>query len=93
MGMFDWIEFKIPCPNCGTEVKDFQSKDGNCELQRLTVKELVQQSYGNAKFYTNCPNIKCNMWIEFCAYDDGIRIESARFKLNNYVKHVSEESK
>ena len=88
MGMFDYVDFTIPCPNCGTTVTDFQSKDGDCELQHLTVKELIEQSDGNVRFYSNCPNGSCNMWIEFWAHDDGIRIESMQFHLNKFVKHT-----
>lgn len=30
MGMFDYVNFKMKCPECGTEVASFQTKDLSC---------------------------------------------------------------
>lgn len=56
MGMFNYINFKTKCPNCGTDVDGFQSKDGLCQLDTLEYWQVK-------KFYSSCP--KCNTWIEY----------------------------
>lgn len=56
MGLFDYVNFKTKCPNCGATVDGFQSKDGPCELERLEYWKVK-------KFYSSCP--KCNTWIEY----------------------------
>jgi hypothetical protein len=35
MGMFDYINFKANCPECGTEITNWQSKNGKCALEVL----------------------------------------------------------
>ncbi len=62
MGMFDWIDYEGECPKCGAEVKDFQSKDGPCNLIRLKPWEVY-------RFYAMCRN--CRSWLEY------VRKESA----------------
>lgn len=55
MGMFDWIVYKeTECSACGTPVKEYQSKSGMCELNRLSPAELVVQAGGEAIFYGYC---------------------------------------
>ena len=56
MGMFDDVNFKMNCPNCGQEVDDFQSKDRECTLSTLEPDEVNN-------FYTHCH--ACGTWIEF----------------------------
>ena len=54
MGMFDYVNFEIPCPICGTKVKGFQTKAGECLMEIIT-----PQKAGN--FYDSCS--KCDAWI------------------------------
>lgn len=56
MGMFDWVNFECKCPNCGSEVSGFQSKDSGCDIELVEIKDVNH-------FYTDC--IKCGSWIEF----------------------------
>jgi len=66
MGMFDYVEFVCECPNCGTEVEDFQTKDGY-SLSAIQPHECQS-------FYSECPN--CGTWIDcwwesICMYGKG----------------------
>jgi len=56
MGMFDWINFKIPCPKCGREISGFQSKDGDCLLRCLEFWQVDN-------FYSYCEH--CEAMIEY----------------------------
>ena len=56
MGMFDNVNVRIDCPNCGETVEDFQSKDSYCELGTIDPTRID-------RFYGTCDN--CNLWIEF----------------------------
>lgn len=56
MGMFDNVNFKMNCPNCGKEVDDFQTKDHHCALNTID-PDLVDD------FYSSCDN--CKTWISF----------------------------
>lgn len=55
MGCFDYVEFKMECPNCKAEVTGFQSKDGMCCFEHVTPNDVNN-------FYTSCDN--CKTWIE-----------------------------
>lgn len=57
MGMFDNVEVpeKVLCPNCQEPVAGWQSKDGDCLLEMLSVDKVDH-------FYTSCP---CGTWIQF----------------------------
>ena len=55
MGMFDEVHFEMPCPNCGTLLDRFQTKDAACEMDTL-------EPDGLGRFYTLC---KCKHRIEF----------------------------
>ena len=66
MGMFDDITYTMTCPICGHEMRNFQSKDGGCALQKLTPAELARQAapgigYG-VYFYSDCD--KCGTWVD-----------------------------
>lgn len=37
MGMFDYVDFEMSCPDCGALLKDWQSKDRECNLEILPV--------------------------------------------------------
>jgi len=56
MGTYDNVEFEMNCPECGTNVNDFQSKDGFCILATVKYWEVDN-------FYSACPS--CGLWIEF----------------------------
>ena len=55
MGMFDYVNVEMPCPNCGELHKAFQSKEERCELDTI-------EPDGIGRFYSYC---KCGAWIEF----------------------------
>lgn len=55
MGMYDSVNFTMPCPNCGKQLSDFQTKDKDCTL--ITVEpDMV------SNFYDYC---SCRCWVEF----------------------------
>lgn len=56
MGMFDYVNVSMPCPNCGTVIDQFQSKDDACNLDTI-------EPDGLACFYESC--CKCGAWVEF----------------------------
>ena len=61
MGMFDDVQCDaVRCPLCGSEM-GWQSKDGPCIMETLTVHELVDQS-SPANFYSDCQ--QCRVWVE-----------------------------
>ena len=47
MGMFDYVRYEAPCKKCGELLQNWQSKDGDCDLKRLQVKDVNT-------FYDNC---------------------------------------
>ncbi len=61
MGMFDWVDFKMPCPKCGQEVDGFQSKSGECTMELVKPSEVTN-------FYSWCEN--CGTQIEFFRKDE-----------------------
>lgn len=56
MGMFDYVEYEMSCPNCGETVKGFQTKDGERLLGLLQIGEVNT-------FYSYCVN--CGLSITF----------------------------
>lgn len=56
--MFDYIKEskEIPCPYCGNEDMDYQSKCGDCELGKISIKDVND-------FYDKC--YKCDRWVQF----------------------------
>lgn len=55
MGMFDSVNFRMSCPNCGKEISDFQSKDGECILA-IIEPDSVDNFYGGCS---------CGQEVEF----------------------------
>lgn len=55
MGMFDYVKYEAPCPNCGKVIDEWQSKDYHCTLGSIEPWRVDQ-------FYTSCP--ACGVWIE-----------------------------
>jgi len=56
MGMFDYVNFKMPCPKCGSEIHGWQTKDSACYL------DTVEPDSVN-NFYAPCN--QCKAWIDF----------------------------
>ena len=56
MGMFDYVNFTVPCSRCGAEIVGFQSKDGPCELEHIDPWKLDH-------FYSSCS--ACGLYIEY----------------------------
>lgn len=59
--MFDDVQCDaVRCPLCG-QVIDWQSKDGECTMDRVTVHDLME-SVSDLTFYGDCP--ECQVWVE-----------------------------
>ena len=71
MGMFDYVNYECICPECGSDVIGFQSKDGECYLNHLNPLSVDN-------FYTSCDG--CDSWIEFMAMDKITLPENRVFK-------------
>lgn len=61
MGLFDYVNYEMPCPKCGTEITEFQTKDGDSYMKTVEYWQV-----GN--FYGSCP--KCEAWVEFTLRSD-----------------------
>jgi len=55
MGMFDNVDFKYPCPECGLMLNQWQTKDGDRVLETIS-------SSGVNNFYDIC--VECDLWIQ-----------------------------
>lgn len=56
MGMFNYVNFIIKCPKCGSSIYDFQTKDGDLTLRTIEFYEVDN-------FYSSCN--KCGTQIEY----------------------------
>lgn len=56
MSNFDWINYNCECPNCESKISNFQTKDGDCNLEEINIIRVDN-------FYTYCG--KCDTWVEF----------------------------
>ena len=74
MGMFDDVIYKCECPVCNEVVKGFQSKDGDCCLNKIA-PSMVDN------FYSNCDS--CDTWFEFN------RVGDAKFKMTLHEDYPS----
>jgi len=72
MGMFDYINIGIECPECKNKVNDFQSKDGPCSLLTLDLWEIDH-------CYCLCGN--CGSWIDLVLKP----MERSKFSIDNYT--------
>jgi hypothetical protein len=61
MGIFNYVNLKIPCPYCGEVLSGFQTKDG------VACMDTVEPWTVN-RFYTNCPG--CDHWVEYVRKDN-----------------------
>lgn len=77
MGMFDYVKYEAPCWKCGTSLTEFQSKDHNCVLQRVSVRKV-------RRFYTSCPS--CKAWNEY-----KVKVESYTVKRVRQVEEDEEQ--
>lgn len=59
MGMFDYVEFEMKCPQCKNCIKEFQTKDFDCSMDTYTVKDVPL----NGEFYSYCD--KCEISVRF----------------------------
>lgn len=85
--MFDWVNFKALCPECGTEVGGWQTKSASCSLITISPAEA-------RNWYSSCPN--CGLWIEYEAKrpQEGFfatRYTSSRYGNNQKRKRVDKE--
>lgn len=55
MGIFDFVNFKMDCPNCG-EPLEFQTKDGDPYMNTVDWRRLLE-------FHSYCR--KCTAWLQF----------------------------
>lgn len=56
MGMFDYVNFKMPCPQCGEEVGNWQTKSTDCTMDTVDPQAC-------SSFYSRCE--KCKLWFDF----------------------------
>ena len=56
MGLFNYVNFAMDCPKCGTPLHGFQTKDGDCCLDTVEIEAVTE-------FYASCN--KCKHWTEF----------------------------
>lgn len=54
MGLYDAVNHKIPCPKCGHEVADFQTKDLG---EGMNIYE-INQLWDGCVIYSDCRNCK-----------------------------------
>lgn len=63
MGMFDYVTYEAPCPCCGEPIKEWQSKDGDCFMEKYTPMGLLKETDRRSiVFYTFCRG--CEAWVE-----------------------------
>lgn len=56
MGLFDYVNFEMPCPKCGEKMDDWQSKSGDCTMATVDPTAV-------AYFYGGCD--KCRISFDF----------------------------
>ena len=66
MGMFDNFHLSSKCPYCNIEIKYWQTKDLQCQLDNYNIFSKEFNDIDN--FYTPCDN--CNTWIEYIRSTD-----------------------
>ena len=72
MGLFDSVNFEMPCPKCGKLMDNFQSKDGKCGLG-------IVEPYSIGNFYSVCPNPDCRLWVDFSRHRPRIPLRDPPF--------------
>jgi hypothetical protein len=66
MGMFDTVDYVDNCRKCGLPIDEFQSKDGPCELRRLSPRDV-------RGFYAYCRN--CKTWNQWKVIAHSVHVE------------------
>ena len=56
MGLYDYVNFEMPCPNCGALLDSFQTKDGLNALEKIEPNDVHE-------FYDLCK--ECGAFITF----------------------------
>ena len=59
MGMFNRVDYRMSCPECGSIITDFQTKDESIVSLCMETVTLNQIS----RFHGSCNN--CGLWINF----------------------------
>jgi outer membrane lipopolysaccharide assembly protein LptE/RlpB len=56
MGMYDYVDAPpLACPECGQMISGWQSKDADCNLDRISISQVQE-------FYALC---QCGVWAEY----------------------------
>lgn len=84
MGMFDWVNARMDCPQCGRPVDGFQTKDLSCQAREVDPTWV-------SNFYSLCEG--CKLWIEFNRPENAVYQESLTtvLRANPYTIEEIEE--
>lgn len=77
MGIFNYVDYEMPCPNCGETVGNFQTKDGDVSMD-------VVDYWTVNNFYAGCQ--KCGAWIEFIRKTKRIPISEYEIRVSGGKK-------
>ena len=94
MGLFNWVNYEMKCPECGHLVTGFQTKD---ESQIPLYLETVEVNQILSKFYSECDN--CGLWIEFFFKTppnitiDNFEMKTTRFRTKEEFLVLKEKNK
>lgn len=67
MGMFDYVNYSAKCQFCGHLLRNWQSKDHDCDLSQLEISQVT-------RFYDFCH--KCQSWNEYLVIDQNKAISN-----------------
>ena len=85
MGMFDYVDYKMKCPNCRNVIDSFQTKFRPPEKRYMMVFD-IKQLPKETQFYSSCHKCGTSVVIVKEHYDF-IKINSAKFMMmNNKVR-------
>lgn len=72
MGLYDYIDFKMTCPNCGAMVEEWQSKDREDRRMNLLKFNQVENFYGSCTQCGLCVEFtQASRWIWHMSLDKG----------------------
>ena len=69
MGLFDYVGYRGKCYRCGTKINSWQSKDGECLMENISIKDV-------RRFYTHCAG--CGTWNEYRVIVEKYRLERVK---------------
>jgi hypothetical protein len=72
MGIFNHVNYKMNCPNCGKDVGDFQTKSFAGYFETIDYWECDN-------FYSSCDY--CNTWIEFTLQRKNTKIPIEKYEM------------